>query len=231
MTDPKHVAIILDGNRRFAKRLMESPWKGHELGAKKVGRLLRWCADFGIKELTLYAFSIDNFNRPKKEFDFLMSLFMKAFEELKENKEIHENRLKIRFLGRMHMFPEKVSRAASELIEITKNYDDHTINFCMAYGGREEIADATKKIVADVTNGKIKPDQINDETIKNYLYNSHEPDMIIRTGGEKRLSGFLLYQCSYSELFFIEKMWPEFEKEDLKACIDEFKQRNRRFGR
>ena len=231
MAGPKHVAIILDGNRRFAKRLMAKPWKGHEFGAEKVQKLLRWCIDLGIKEVTLYAFSIENFNRPKAEFNFLMKLIKESFEKVKLDKEIHENRIRINFLGRIHMFPEEVHKAMMDLMDATKDYDNYVVNFAMAYGGRQEIIDATRKLVDDLEQGKIKAEDINEESFKKYLYSSHEPDMIIRTGGEMRTSNFLVYQGIYSEWFYLEKMWPEFEKADLIECVDEFKKRQRRFGR
>lgn len=231
MTDPRHVAIILDGNRRFARRITAKPWKGHELGAEKVGKLLRWCAELGVKELTLYAFSIDNFHRPKAEFDFLMKLLKESFDEIRKNKEIHEKRLRINFLGRIEMFPAEVTKSMKDLMEATKDYDGYVVNFCMAYGGRQEIVDAARKLIADLEKGKIKASEINEDTFKNYLYMADEPDMIIRTGGEKRTSNFLVYQGIYSEWFYLEKMWPEFEKQDLIECIDEFRKRERRFGR
>ena len=231
MADPRHVAIILDGNRRFARRIMAKPWKGHEFGAEKVGKLFRWCSELGISELTLYAFSIDNFHRPKAEFDFLMKLIEQGFDEIRENKEIHERRLRINFLGRIEMFPPAVTRSMKALMEATKDYDGYVVNFCMAYGGRQEIVDAARKLIGDLEKGKIKNSDVNEETFKNYLYTADEPDMIIRTGGEKRTSNFLIYQSIYSEWFYLEKMWPEFEKQDLIDCICEFRKRERRFGR
>ena len=231
MADPRHVAIILDGNRRFARRIMAKPWKGHEFGAGKVGKLFRWCSELGISELTLYAFSIDNFHRPKAEFDFLMKLMKQGFDEIRENKEIHERRLRINFLGRIEMFPPAVTRSMKALMEATKDYDGYVVNFCMAYGGRQEIVDAARKLIGDLEKGKIKNSDVNEETFKNYLYTADEPDMIIRTGGEKRTSNFLIYQSIYSEWFYLEKMWPEFEKQDLIDCICEFRKRERRFGR
>jgi len=231
MSDPKHIGIILDGNRRFAKKLIAKPWKGHEFGAKKVEQLLRWCDELGIKETTLYAFSIENFDRPKAEFDYLMNLFKEAFEKVKDNKELMDRKVKINFLGRINMFPDPVTKAMRELMEATKDNDAFTVNFCMAYGGRQEIVDAARKLFKDVENGKIKMSDVDEEVFKKYLYTSHEPDLIIRTGGEIRSSNFLAYQGTYSEWFYLEKTWPEFEKEDLVKCIAEFKQRERRFGR
>ena len=228
---PKHIGIILDGNRRFSKRLMMKPWMGHEWGVKKVEKLFEWCKELDIRELTLYTFSIENFNRPKEEFDYLMKLFVKEFEKLKEDNRIHENRIRINVIGRTWMFPKEVQERIHDIMEATKGYDSYVINFAMAYGGRTEVIDACRKIAEQVKKGDINIDQINEETFSKSLYFSDEPDLIIRTGGEKRTSNFLIWQGSYSEWVFLEKMWPEFEKEDLVEAIEEFKSRERRFGK
>jgi tritrans,polycis-undecaprenyl-diphosphate synthase [geranylgeranyl-diphosphate specific] len=232
MSEPKHIAIILDGNRRFAKRLMMKPWMGHEWGKKKVEALINWCGELGVSELTLYTFSIENFQRPKEEFDYILKLFREAFTEIKNREaENNEKGIRIRFLGKLDLFPDDIRQIMNEIVDKTANNLKLTVNFCMAYGGRQEIADAARRMFSDVEKGNLSKDEIGVEAFKRYLYMPEEPDMIIRTGGEKRLSGFLLYQSSYSELFFVEKLWPEFEKADLVSCIEEFKQRERRFGR
>ncbi len=228
---PRHIGIILDGNRRFSKRLMMKPWKGHEWGAKKVEDLLEWCKEFDIKQLTLYAFSIENFNRPKEEFNYLMNLFRNEFKRLKDDKRIHENKIRINIIGRIWMFPKDVQESMKEIMEKTKKYNNYVINFAMAYGGRSEVVDATKRIVEMVKNGKLNVDDINEEVFSKNLYFNDEPDLIIRTGGEKRTSNFLIYQGAYSEWIFLDKMWPEFEKEDLKKAILEYGERERKFGR
>ena len=134
---PKHVGIILDGNRRFSRRLMMKPWKGHEWGAKKVEKLFDWCEELGIKELTLYTFSVENFTkRPKEEFDYLMNIFRKEFDKLKEDKRLDENKIRINFIGRIWMFPKDIQEKMGFLMEKTKNYNDYIVNFAMAYGGR-----------------------------------------------------------------------------------------------
>ncbi|HLC86572.1 MAG TPA: polyprenyl diphosphate synthase [Candidatus Nanoarchaeia archaeon] len=227
---PKHIGIILDGNRRFAKRLMLKPLKGHEWGYEKIKKIMEWCKEFNIKELTLYTFSIENFDRPKKEFDYLMKLFVRAFKELKNDwNKIKE--LKVRFIGRIFMFPEKVQQSMKDLMESTINNGPYTLNFAMAYGGRAEIVDATKKIAQQVKEGKLDIDNINEENFKKNLYLDSDPDLIIRTS-ESRLSGFLLYQGAYSEIIFLpEKLWPEFEKEDFVKCLEEYSNRERRFGK
>ena len=222
-----HLGIILDGNRRFAKKLMLQPSKGHELGYEKIKKLFNWCKDLDIKELTLYTFSIENFNRPKKEFDYLMNLFKKAFKELLTEKELKN--IKIDFIGRIKLFPKEIQERIKELKEKTKNNKPYKVNFAMAYGGRAEIVDATKKIAQDFKDNKIK--DITEETFKNYLYLQSEPDLIIRTS-ERRLSGFLLWQSSYSEILFLpNKLWPEFEKQDLVTAVQDFNNRRRRFGK
>ena len=225
---PKHVGVILDGNRRLAKRLMLKPWKGHELGYEKVKSLFGWCKEFGVMELTLYAFSIENFDRTKEEFDYLMNLFNKAFSALKKDPNVKD--IKICFIGRVDMFPKSVKSPMYELMDETKNNGPYTVNFAMAYGGRAEIVDATKKIAEQVKSGKLNIDQINEDVFKHNLYMEDEPDLVIRTS-ESRLSGFLTYQCVYAELIFLpDKLWPEFSKEDFSNCLKEYSNRKRRFG-
>lgn len=228
---PKHIGIILDGNRRFSKKLMLKPWMGHEWGAKKVEQLVDWCKEYDVKELTLYCFSIQNFNRPKKEFDYLMDLFKKEFDRFKDDKRLHDSKIRINIIGRLYMFPKDVQEKANEIMERTKDYNNHIINLAFGYGGREEVIDATVKIAKLVKEGRLNIDEINEETFSKNLYFSSEPDLIIRTGGDRRTSNFLIWQSNYSEWLFLEKTWPEFEKEDLKAAIEEFQNRERRFGK
>ena len=228
---PKHIGMILDGNRRFAKRLMMKPWQGHEWGAKKIESVMDWCREYGIHELTLYCFSIENFHsRPKEEFDYLMDLFLKEFEKLKDDPRLEKYKIRVNFIGRLHLFNQKIQEAMKELMKKTKNNDQHIINFAMAYGGQSEIVDATKRIAEQVQKGKLDIDQINEELFAKNLYISDEPDMIIRTGGEKRSSNFLNYQAAYAEWFYLEKLWPELEKEDFVQCLEEYKTRQRRRG-
>ena len=228
---PKHIGIILDGNRRFSKRLMMKPWKGHEWGAKKVEKLLEWAKEIGIDELTLYAFSIENFDRQKKEFEYLMDLFRKELPRLLKDERIHESKIRVNFIGRIWMFPKDIQEMMHNVMDKTKNYSNSQINFAMAYGGRTEVVDAAKKIAEKVKNGKLDIEQINEEIFKDNLYLADEPDLIIRTGGEKRTSNFLSYQGAYSEWIFLDIMWPEFEKKDLINCINEYQSRKRRFGK
>lgn len=229
---PLHIGIILDGNRRFAKKLGQNPWDGHQKGAEKVEMLFQWCKDLDIKELTLYTFSMQNFNRDKDEVDHLMSLFTRFFGKKDIKDKVTEHRIRVRFIGRTHLFRPEVKAKIDELEEFTRDFSDYTINFAFGYGGREEITDAAKKLAKDVKAGTLDPDDIDESTFASYLYTDHDPDFIIRTGGSMRTSNFLPWQSIYSEWFFLEKTWPEFEKEDLLACIDEFSgKRERRFGR
>lgn len=210
---------------------MLKPWKGHEWGAKKVEKLFDWCKEIGIKELTLYSFSVENFNRPKLEFDYLMDIFRKEFDKLKQDKRVDDNRIKINFIGRIWMFPKDIQEKMNYLMEKTKNYDGYIVNFAMAYGGRAEVIDAVKRIAEQVKKGQLDIENINEESFSKNLYMEDEPELIIRTGGEKRTSNFLIWQSNYSEWFFLEKMWPEFEKEDLVKVIYEYSKRERRFGK
>jgi undecaprenyl diphosphate synthase len=220
----KHLGIIIDGNRRFAKRLMLEPWRGHELGAEKLAKFLEWCKELGIKELTLYCFSLENFNRPKLEFDFLMKIFKKEFSKLKTDERVHNNKIKLRFIGKRELFDKEIQNLIKDLEELTKDYNDYIINFALGYGGRQEIIEAVKKLVKSRK-------EINEENLKKNLWLSDDIDLIIRTGGEKRTSNFLPWQSTYAEWIFLDKMWPEFEKQDLIECIKEFKNRQRRFGK
>lgn len=233
MTEKKanHIGIIMDGNRRFAKSKSLVPWKGHEEGAKKLGELIEWAKEFDIKQLTLYTFSLENFNRPKEEFDNLMRIFTENFDKLKDDKRIYDNKIRVRVLGRIEMFPKEVQEKINYIVEKTKDHDQYTINFAMAYGGRGEIVDAAKKIAKDAKEGNLNPEDINENTFKNYLYMTDEPDLVIRTGGDRRTSNYFPYQCTYSEWFFLPMTWPEFSKDALIEVLDEFENRERRFGK
>lgn len=229
--NPKHIGIIMDGNRRFARRLMLEPWKGHEWGKKKVEQLVDWCSELDIKELTLYAFSMQNFNRPKAEFDQLMEIFKQAALELLEDERLEKKDIRVRFLGRIHLFPEEVYKLMEQVMKRTEKHNTYTINFCMAYGGREEIIDAIKAIQKDIEQGIKTIEDVDEENFNKYLYLKSQPEIIIRTGGERRTSNFLPWQGIYAEWFFLEKKWPEFDKDDLIKVIDEYMSRERRFGK
>ena len=227
--NPKKIAIILDGNRRYGKKI-GNMLKGHGVGAKKIGELFNWCKELGIREVTLYTFSTENFNRSKEEVDYLMKLFKMQFKRLKRDKRVNDGEARINFIGRLELFPLDLRQDMEELMEKTKGNKEFIVNFAVGYGGRGEIIDATKKIISKIKNNEIKEEDINENLFSENLYMKDEPDILIRPGGEKRVSNFLLYQCAYSELFFLDKLWPEFEKEDLVKVIEEFKRRERRFG-
>jgi tritrans,polycis-undecaprenyl-diphosphate synthase [geranylgeranyl-diphosphate specific] len=223
----KHVGIILDGNRRFAKRLMKQPWKGHEYGAEKVRKLLDWMKELDVKELTLYCLSSENIkNRPKNELELLFKIFRKELRNI-DRKKIEKYKIKIRFIGNLKLLPQDLSEQCRKLEKETSHHNNYIINFAMGYGGRQEIIEAIKKILKN----KTKPEQINEEVIEKNLYMADQPDLIIRTGGEKRTSNFLPWQAAYSEWLFLDKMWPEFDKSDFIEAIKEFKTRKRRFGK
>ncbi len=224
---PKHIAIILDGNRRYAKKKHIAAMRGHEVGGKILEKLLDWASSLGIKELTLYIFSMENFNRSKAEFNYLMSLFKKQFLKLENDPRIEKEKIHVNFIGRLELFPVEIQNMAKRMMKKTRKNNGLIINFAMGYSGRTELVDAVKKILSQ----NIKPKNVNEEVLRKHLYLSSYPDMIIRTGGERRVSNFLIFQGAYSEWFFLDKMWPEFTKNDLKRCIDEFSNRERRFGR
>ena len=228
---PKHVAIILDGNRRFAKKLMLEPWKGHDYGYKKVEQLIDWCIEQNIKELTLYAFSLQNFNRPKEEFNYLMDLFRESFKKFYVDERVEKHAIKVNIIGRRNLFSEDIQENFSKIMEKTANNKGFIVNIAMGYGGREEIIDAVKKLVKDAVEGKMEIQNITEENFEKYLYTRSEPDMIVRTGGEMRTSNFLPWQSNYSEWFFLDKTWPEFDKTDFLKVLEEYGERERRFGR
>ena len=222
---PKHVAIILDGNRRYAKKFGLPKLRGHAKGFNKIKDMLKWCTELGIKEATLYCFSTENFNRDQKEKNYLFNLFRKKIREFKNNPTINNKKIRINIIGRISMFPKDMQEAILDIMEKTKDYSNYKLNLALAYGSRNEIVDAFKKIMSK----GIK--EIDENTIKENLYLPDDVDILIRPGGEKRLSNFLLWQNSYSEIFFIDKLWPEFTKLDLMKIIQEYKKRERRFGR
>ena len=228
---PYHIAIILDGNRRYARKHIYNTWRGHELGAEKVNKLIEWVSELGVRELTLYTFSIENFGRNKKEVSYLMELFRKNFSRLKKSAKFKKEDLRINFIGRLNLFPVDIQEMMQKLMRETRNKNSLIVNFAIGYSGRSEIVDAVKKIVNDTLAKKIIPKEISEEVFASYLYMSDEPDMIIRTGGEIRISNFLIYQGAYSEWYFIKKLWPEITKRDIIKAINDYKLRERRYGR
>jgi tritrans,polycis-undecaprenyl-diphosphate synthase [geranylgeranyl-diphosphate specific] len=227
MKIPKHVAIILDGNRRYAKKKKLPKVEGHKAGAKRVGKLIDWAHELGIRELTLYIFSTENFNRTKKEKDYLFSLFREQFKKLKKSKRVDDRNIKVRVIGQLNKFPKDVQKAVNEVMKKTKKNTGLVMNFAMGYGGRAEVVDAVKNILKK----RINPNKITEKLIQKNLYISNAPEIVIRPGGETRTSNFLMWQSAYSEWFFVKKMWPAITKSDFLKIIKEFNDRERRFGK
>jgi len=228
---PKHIAIILDGNRRYGEKI-GSKLKGHIHGAKKIEELISWCTELKIEELTLYSFSLDNFSRSEKEKKTLFDLFRKNISRLKNDKKFSKDKgIKISFIGRIDLFPEDILSDMHDVMDKTKDHGPLKINFAMAYSSKAEILDSFKAILGMLHNHELQEKEISEDIIEQQLYISSRPDIFIRPGGEKRMSDFLLWQSAYSELFFIDKLWPEFTKEDFQQIIEEFIDRERRFGK
>ena len=230
---PKHVAIIMDGNRRYSKLQGNMDVvKGHEIGVDTLEKVLDWSIELGIEIITVYAFSTENFNRPQHEVEGLMKLFVKNFKRLVDHKKIHKNEVKVKVVGRTELIPESVREAIKEAEDATAHYDKRLFNIAIGYDGRLEIIDSFKKIIADVQAGKITIDDVDEDLVSKNLYTGglDDPNLIIRTSGEERLSGFLLWQSSYSELYFCETLWPELRKVDFIRAIRSYQARDRRFG-
>lgn len=223
-----HLAIIMDGNGRWAKARMMPRTYGHKVGMEKVIETIEWADESGIDVLTLYAFSTENWKRPESEVSFLMNLLVTYVD--KELKRLHEKNAIVRVLGDMSELPEIVQKKLGESIELTKNNTGLVVNFAINYSGRAEIVHAVNGIIEDAKVGKI--DKVDYDALSDYFYTHGEedPDLILRTSGEMRLSNFLLLQAAYSELMFIDESWPEINREILDRCLDDFKKRNRRFG-
>jgi len=232
---PNHIAIILDGNRRWAKRNLTIQEKGHFKGADAVENLLDWCEEFDIKIITLYVLSAENLNRKNEELDYLYDLIHQRLEKLYNDPRLHKNKMRVKAIGTIELLPESIKDVLKRLDEITKDYDNHFLNIAIAYGGQNELVDAVKKIGTKIKSGELDAEEINKEVIESNLYTSHlpqsSPDMILRTSGEKRMSGFLLWQSAYSELVFLDIFWPEFRKIDLMRAIRTFQKRKRRVGK
>ncbi len=227
---PKHVAIIMDGNGRWATSLGRKRTYGHYVGSLIVDKITKAAARLGVKYLTLYTFSTENWKRPKSEVRFLMSLLKVQLR--KKEKLFQENDIEFGVIGDLSVFNEEVKRMIAGLVERTRGNRKMRLTLALNYGGKHEIALACRKLCMDVKEGKRECENIDEELFSKYLYTHDMPDvdLMIRTGGEKRISNFLLYQSSYAEFVFFDKYWPEFTEDDLKLAIDEFKNRKRRFG-
>ena len=232
---PQHVAVILDGNRRWANERSLPYLNGHLYGAKIAEDFLEWCLDLGIRTITVYVFSTENFQRPREEVERILQLIGDEARRLRNDERLHQNKVRVKTIGRIDLLPESLRQMLRDVERETENYDEHYLNIAIAYGGRAEIVDAARKIVEDVAKQKVSLNQIDEELFSNYLYTSHlpnpYPDLIVRTSGEERLSGFLLWQSAYSELCFLDVYWPDFRKIDLLRAVRTYQQRKRRYGR
>jgi len=232
---PNHVALILDGNRRWAKRHLAMTKVGHWKGADAVENLLDWCEQLDIKIVTLYALSAENLDRNDEELDHLYELIRMRLEKLYNDPRIHRSKMRVKGIGRIELLPDSIKEVLQKLDDATKDYDNHFLNIALAYGGQYELVDAVKKIGEKIKDGELDVDKITKKEIESNLYTSHlpqsSPDMILRTSGEKRLSGFLMWQSAYSELVFMDIFWPEFRKIDLMRAIRTFQERKRRLGK
>jgi len=224
MTKPSHLAIIIDGNRRWAKKILLQPWKGHEKGAETVENTIMWASELDMKMLTFYALSNENLKRDKEELNHFWEISKRWFKKVKEDKRIKEKQIKFKFIGNLTLLPPDLQDLFKELEEDTEKHKGMIVNFCMAYGGRQEIVDAIKKLVEN-------KEEVNEDTIKKNLWLQEEPELIIRTGARSRTSNFLPWQSIYSEWIFLDKLWPELTKHDMEDCIEKFENIQRNFGK
>ena len=228
---PKHLAIIMDGNGRWAKQKGMLRAIGHENGTKSVRQVVEGCAELGIENLTLYAFSTENWNRPKLEVQTLMKLLVSSLK--KEIKTLQDNNIKLIAIGNLSELPKKAFKELMEVIDRTKDNDRMILTLALSYGSREELINTVKEISIKVKNNIISPENIDESVINKHLYtqNLHDVDLLIRTSGEQRISNFLLWQIAYAELYFTNVLWPDFTKQHLYEAIIEYQKRERRFGK
>jgi len=228
---PKHVAVIMDGNGRWAKKRGLSRVFGHKNGVKAVRETVEASAEIGIEVLTLYAFSTENWNRPKREVDALMRLFVSSLKG--ELQTLQKNNIKLQTIGQIESLPKRTQKELQEVLTKTKNNSGLILNLALSYGSREEIVNTIKKISKKVVNKRLLVEEIDEKIINNHLYTFTLPDVdfLIRTSGEKRISNFLLWQIAYAELYFTNVLWPDFRKENFYKAILDYQQRERRFGK
>jgi undecaprenyl diphosphate synthase len=228
---PKHVAIIMDGNGRWAKQQGEQRVFGHQNGVRSVKECTEAAAELGIEYLTMYAFSAENWNRPQEEVNALMSLLVSTINS--ELDTLNKNKIRLMAIGDLKSLPTECYSELMSAIENTKNNDRLTLVLALSYSSKQEITHAAKAIATDVLNGVIPIDSISEDTITNYLFTSNipDPELMIRTSGEHRISNFLMWQLAYAELYFTDKLWPEFERQDFFDAIVDYQKRERRFGK
>lgn len=228
---PKHIAIIMDGNGRWAKQRHQPRFMGHRAGVKTVEEVVKHCASVGVEVLSLFAFSSENWRRPGKEVNLLMDLFSHALNN--QVKRLHENNIKLRIIGDISRFSDKLQLQVQQAQVLTANNTGLVLNIAANYGGRWDITNAARKLAEKVKSGELQVDDISEQMITDNLSTASlvEPDLFIRTGGEQRVSNFLLWQMAYTEFYFTDILWPEFDADELDKAIDSFSQRERRFGR
>lgn len=228
---PEHIAIIMDGNGRWAKQRNMPRVAGHRSGVESVRRVVTACGEKGVKALTLFAFSSENWRRPEKEVSLLMELFMTVLKS--EAKKLHKNRVQLRVVGELSAFSDKLQGRIKEATELTKDNEGLVLNIAANYGGRWDVLNATKRIALQIQNGDIQASDIDEDLMYRNLSfpDLPEPDLFIRTGGEQRISNFLLWHLAYTELYFTDELWPDFNEASLDKAINSFASRQRRFGR
>ena len=227
---PGHVAIVMDGNGRWAQKRKRPRTFGHQAGLKALRRVVEHCGRVGVRELTVFAFSSENWNRPRKEVNRLMELFLRALD--KEAKELDDNDVRIRFIGDLSGLPDELAKKVSQAMEKTAANDRMMLNVAVNYGGRWDIARAARGIASDVARGRLQPEHVDETLFARYtaLVDSPDPDLFIRTGGEMRISNFLLWQSAYTEFYFTAELWPDFGPDSLDRAIAAYRDRERRFG-
>ena len=227
-----HLAIIMDGNRRFAWSKALETNLGHKMGKMKLEQVLDWVLELEIHYFTVYALSTENLNRPDVELDGLFNLYIEGLKDIADDERIHQNKVRVKIIGRRELLPDSVNEAIDYAEQKTAEYNDFTFIVCLAYGNREEMLGAIKSIAEDHCSGKLALDSIDEEEVSRRLYTAEmpDPDLVIRTSGEERISNFLLWQMAYSELYFTDVFWPSFSKKELLKAIQTYQARKRRFG-
>ena len=227
---PRHIAIIMDGNGRWAEHRNLPRFAGHKAGVETVRSVVQMCGELGVEVLTLFAFSSENWRRPKKEVGLLMELFLTALE--REVNKLHNSSVQIRVIGDITQFPAKLQKRIKEAMALTENNNGLVLNIAANYGGKWDITQAVKKVAQQVACGELLAEDISEEKLSENLAMSDlpEPDLFIRTGGEKRISNFLIWQLAYTELYFTQILWPDFSREEFSTAIQSFASRQRRFG-
>jgi len=230
---PHHIGLIVDGNRRFARFRGLASNEGHNAGSENLEAFLEWCRDLDVKIVTLFGFSVENYNRADDEVDYLMDLILRKLKDYQVDPVIKEQRVKVKVLGRKEDLSAEMNEEIEKIESMTADHERFQLNIAISYGGRAEIIDAVKKVAIEVKEGTLDVEDLNEKMFSKYLYTAGipDPDFIIRTSGEERLSGFLSWQSAYSELYFTEVFWPAFRKIDFWRAIRIYQQRERRFGK